>query len=558
MTHSHNAPSAHNPRSARRRGFSWLSLGGVLFAASCFHAPPLPIDEGWVMQQVSSRYSEFFPAQKTAGGSAEPGGAWEATGELPSTTETADEAGLGLLRPRFGLPAIARVGSSFSVEILEQRGAPSGSQPSALPTVALARKEVSPAAAAACLRGVEIPGCHLLRVEPAERQPFRGSASASPLRAVYTAYLDSPLLPPPGGYDLLVRGAKSVTSSIGQGPIRAPRAVWLRADDPATLKTVRVAHLSDMHVGKGGQKKAAMILSRLHEVVQDVNHMAPDVVVVTGDIVNSGQQAQLWPIAEKVLGEVAAPVLVVLGNHDIEFMQRGMRPVRRYGAGWANFARTFHPFLHFSLPLGGYEFVGFDSGPAERSARILTRGLHPSSVALLRADIERARQEGSRGVVLFSHAPSRASTFTAVAPRSAGFFGRMRYGNAAFEGLLIDAATRGQKVLHLSGHTHWSDVFELDTKAREFRRWPHASLSPCPQTLKSPVALITTQAAGHAGLFSKVNARGYGFSMLTLGDADPEIKVFRYGTKAAPSRCEDSAHNLARRLADTSRNDKLL
>ena len=63
---------------------------------------------------------------------------------------------------------------------------------------------------------------------------------------------------------------------------------------------------------------------------------------------------------------------------------------------WAgpNFAQAFHPFLHFSLSLGGYEFVGFDTGPGERSARILTRGLSSQSIATLRADLAARRSGG--------------------------------------------------------------------------------------------------------------------------------------------------------------------
>jgi hypothetical protein len=491
----------------------------------------LPIDEGWVVQQVSDRYREFFPSGAPAD---------------QFSNESEEET--GLLRPRFGLPEIVQAGTEFSIELLEREDR------QAVPAVALLRPEVSADAAAACLRGAEVPGCYALRVEPVER----ATASEAGLTKVrYTAHLDSPLLPPPGGYDLLLGGEHPDDPNAHAGPdalpaesepTRALRAVWLRADNPATLEKVRVAHLTDLHVGKGGRLKAALLLSRLRQVVARVNELHPDLVIVTGDIVNSGQAAALWPIAQELLGDVAAPVVAVLGNHDIEFMQRGYRPVRRYAEGWSNFAHIFHPFLHFSLSLGGYDFIGFDSGPAERTPRILTRGLHPSSVALLRTDILRAQQRGQRGVVLFSHAPSRASTFDRVAPRSAGFFGRMHYGNAAFENMLVEAAARGQQVLHLSGHTHWSDVFELDPRTRQFQRWPLAALSPCPRELRSPVALITTQAAGHSGLFSKANARGYGFALLTLGGEHPELEVFRYGTPA-PTSCD---HNLASRLADTS------
>lgn len=548
----------------------------TLILSGCGHAPPLPIDEAWVMQQVSSRYQEFF----FAGPGALSPGRGAGPRAQPTSVLDDDELVQGLLRPRLGLPAIVRAGTEFSIEMLERRvasPADSASPSPAAPRVALLRPEVTTEAAVACLGGTTVPGCHLLRVEALSATAASGGAGLFHTR--YTAHLDSPLLPPPGGYDLYVSSGDGDNSPQ---PTRAPRAVWLRAEDPTTLDKVRVAHLSDLHVGKGRNGFPAQILTRLHQVIAEVNRLSPDLVIVTGDIIHSGQQPQLWPIAQQLLSDVAAPVLVVLGNHDIEFRQRGIRSVRRYGEGWANFARTFHPFLHFSLSLGGYDFVGFDSGPAERTARILTRGLHPSSVALLRDDMARAQEHGRRGIVLFSHAPSRASTFNRVLPRSIGFFGRMRYGNAAFEDALVEAAERGQRVLHLSGHTHWSDVFELDEPSHQFRRWPLEALSRCPKALHNQVALITTQSASHAGLFSKSNARGYGFSMLTLGEQSPELEFFRYGAKEPGKQpksllkngskaglrlnsdrekvdsTEPCPHNLATRLADTERGGKLL
>jgi hypothetical protein len=341
----------------------------------------------------------------------------------------------------------------------------------------------------------------------------------------------SPQVPHPsaGGYDLLL-------TTDEDAPTRAPKSVWLREEDPAALPRLRVAHLSDLHVGKGGRKRG-LLLAHVAEVIGAVNRQAPDLVVVTGDLVHKGQVPYMHPVAQRLLRELRAPVLVVLGNHDIQF-KAGSLPVRRYGRGWANFAQAFHPFLHFTVSLGGYEFIGFDSGPGDATARILTRGLSAQSIATLRADLLGADRAGRRGVVLFSHAPSRASLFTGVRPSSLGVFGRMRSGAAEFESLLLDAAARGQRVLHLAGHTHWSDVFEVraGVRGRYFARWPTEQLSPCPHTLTSDVAIINTQAASHSGVLTKANARGYGYSMLTLGDPRPEIAFYRFGTRR-PALC---------------------
>jgi hypothetical protein len=54
---------------------------------------------------------------------------------------------------------------------------------------------------------------------------------------------------------------------------------------------------------------------------------------------------------------------------------------------------------------------------------------------------------GQRGVVLFSHAPSRASVFSGGSARWRGSFGRMRTGGRPFEELLVSAAQR-LRVIH--------------------------------------------------------------------------------------------------------------
>ena len=449
----------------------------------------------WVLHEVTTHYRDFYPN----------------LGD-PDLTHDA-----GLLSPRFGLPAIAQSGASFPIELLE-RGGPLA------PRAALAEPELSAAAAQLCLSGQPVPGCLPLTLTLTERSVVRDGAQVARFLAAPGA---AELHPPPGGYDLLLTTAEDA-------PTRVPKAVWLRADDPATIARLRVAHLSDLHVGKGG-RESELLMAHVAEVIESVNRQAPDLVVVTGDLVHNGQDPRNQPIAQRLLRELQSPVLVVMGNHDIEFKSGGTMPIRRYGRGWTNFAQAFHPFLHFSLSLGGYDFIGFDSGPGERTARILTRGLSAQSIATLRADLLHADREGRRGVVLFSHAPSRASTFNRVRPASMGVFGRMRHGAAEFESLLFDAAARGQRVLHLAGHTHWSDVFEVhaDARGRYFARWPNERQSACPHALTSDVAIINTQAASHSGLTTKVNARGYGYSLITLAEPKPEIEFHRFGTRRA-------------------------
>lgn len=467
-----------------------MLLVPLLAYAGC-GAPLATAGPDWVIGQIATRYEAFYPAA----GDPRPG------------------QDAGLLRPRFGLPAIAQAGASFTIELLE-RGGP------IVAHAALLRPDVSSADAERCLAGTAVDGCHPLNLRPDSSRRLDG-LSVTRLRAQATA--------PPGGYDLYLHPRCDA-------PTRAPRAVWLRTEDPARLARVRVVQLSDLHIGK----HVPLVEQRLRQVIGEVNALAPDLVVVTGDIVNQGTDPTLPPHARQLLERISAPVAIVLGNHDIGFHTW---VGARYGAGWENFARSFHPFLEFELSLGGYRFVGFDSGATTLSPRIMTRGLSPDTLTRLRRALETAAQEGARGVVLFSHAPSRAVLSGRVSAAHGGLFGHMRDGRRTFEQLLLRSAAQGERVLHLAGHTHWSDVFEAAPRGGRlaFVRWPNGRGDGELTPIRSRAAMVTTQAATHAGARVKASARGYGFTYLVLGQGDPQIAFFRHDGAAAPVAAEHDA-----------------
>lgn len=80
---------------------------------------------------------------------------------------------------------------------------------------------------------------------------------------------------------------------------------------PASYDGYRIAHLSDLHVGSYREKT-----DFVEKVVQRVNEEKPDLVVFTGDLVNSDPD-ELKPFIP-VLSKITAPdgVFSVLGNHD--------------------------------------------------------------------------------------------------------------------------------------------------------------------------------------------------------------------------------------------------
>lgn len=99
---------------------------------------------------------------------------------------------------------------------------------------------------------------------------------------------------------------------------------------PASLAGLRLVVLSDLHVGA-----PHISLSRLREVVDRTNELAPDLVLITGDLVITevlgGRFVEPEPIAAE-LGRLRPQLgtYVVLGNHD--WYYDGPRIIRALGA----------------------------------------------------------------------------------------------------------------------------------------------------------------------------------------------------------------------------------
>jgi predicted MPP superfamily phosphohydrolase len=79
---------------------------------------------------------------------------------------------------------------------------------------------------------------------------------------------------------------------------------------PAALAGLRVAHLSDLHIGNG------MEGARLERLVDRTNALRADLIVITGDLFDN--DAEVMSDGAAVLARLAAPlgVFAVLGNHD--------------------------------------------------------------------------------------------------------------------------------------------------------------------------------------------------------------------------------------------------
>ena len=90
---------------------------------------------------------------------------------------------------------------------------------------------------------------------------------------------------------------------------------------PAEFDGYRIAQLSDLHVGTYGNNTAF-----LEKVVQRVNEKHPDLVVFTGDLINTSPE-EMVPF-ENTLSHLSAEdgVMSVTGNHDYCLYGFGERP----------------------------------------------------------------------------------------------------------------------------------------------------------------------------------------------------------------------------------------
>jgi len=114
------------------------------------------------------------------------------------------------------------------------------------------------------------------------------------------------MLFPPFGW------SQFLTAPLDSGPPRASRIRVRRFAGPAAyagaMEPIRIAHLTDQHVGR------VTPWAIQHEAVALTNAERPDLVVITGDFV-CHSQLDLDQLIELVR-EFRAPVIGVLGNHD--------------------------------------------------------------------------------------------------------------------------------------------------------------------------------------------------------------------------------------------------
>jgi hypothetical protein len=117
-------------------------------------------------------------------------------------------------------------------------------------------------------------------------------------------------------------------------------------------------------------------MNDFREVVQDINIIRPEFVLITGDVVNSGElenfgNAHYFSKAKRILGEIEVPVYVVTGNHDVGGWTSTPPPTgtsrkdwfRFFGWSWLNNSSASYPYhtQDYSFDYGPVHFIGMDA-----------------------------------------------------------------------------------------------------------------------------------------------------------------------------------------------------
>src|SRR5947199_6327008 len=86
-----------------------------------------------------------------------------------------------------------------------------------------------------------------------------------------------------------------------------------------------LAHISDLHFGRHDERAVEALLASL-------DYHRPDLVVVSGDFTQRARSSE-FEMARAFLARVAAPKLIVPGNHDVplyDVVGRFLAPLTKY------------------------------------------------------------------------------------------------------------------------------------------------------------------------------------------------------------------------------------
>jgi uncharacterized protein len=208
-----------------------------------------------------------------------------------------------------------------------------------------------------------------------------------------------------GGAALATAGAAALAFRSATGPAQVTEVPVRLERLPRALSGFTIAQITDLHVGPTLGERA------VRRVVDQTNALRPDVVAITGDLVD-GSVRELGPtIAQIAALRARHGVFFVTGNHEYySGVAEWLAELRRLG---------IRVLRNERVTLGdgraAIDLAGIDDWSARGDSDLLARAL--------------AGRDAERGLVLLAHQPRG-----------------------------IDAAVRSGVELQISGHTHGGQI----------------------------------------------------------------------------------------------------
>ncbi len=123
-------------------------------------------------------------------------------------------------------------------------------------------------------------------------------------------------------------------------------------------KTI-IAQVSDTQFGFWDDSVISYEVKTYSKCVEELNMLKPDVVVLTGDLVNHTWVEEQWNALEEITSRISKdiPVLYIPGNHDVD-MKDGKIVMEKYF--------SHMKYSRFAKKIGNTLLIGIDSNPIKQ------------------------------------------------------------------------------------------------------------------------------------------------------------------------------------------------